>query len=171
MGLCPCPSATSFALSEGGIFSHAGAWCRDRMHAPFRCLDAQYRRELVRVYLTNVETLCRKFVDEKREALAKMRDDSSNFRAFWAALDSKKRRHLASERAEVVLKVGPSTCLSRWPSCAFCSCCCNSGCLSVLPKLPSHHAHSQYELSQRVSNCPQCASGSIGVPAPQKSLN
>ena len=43
--------------------------CRDRPHAPFRCLDAQYRRELVRVYLTNVETICRKFVDEKKADL------------------------------------------------------------------------------------------------------
>ena len=42
---------------------------RDRPARPFKCLDAQYRRELVRVYLTNVEGICRRFVDEKREAL------------------------------------------------------------------------------------------------------
>ena len=72
---------------------------------PFRCLDAQYRRELVRVYLTNVETICRKFVEEKREALGLLRDDSNGFRQFWNALDAKKRRSLAQEKGEVILKV------------------------------------------------------------------
>jgi hypothetical protein len=43
---------------------------RDRATAPFRCLDPQYRRELVRVYLTNVEGICRRFVEEKREVRA-----------------------------------------------------------------------------------------------------
>ena len=43
--------------------------CRDRPQLPFRCLDGQYRRELVRVYLTNVEGIARRFVDEKREYL------------------------------------------------------------------------------------------------------
>lgn len=43
--------------------------CRDRPTRPFRCLDAQYRRELVRVYLTNVEGICRRFVEERKETL------------------------------------------------------------------------------------------------------
>ncbi|CAL8461898.1 g1429 [Coccomyxa elongata] len=77
---------------------------RDRPSAPFRCLEAQYRRELVRVYLTNVETLARKFVDEKREALMHLRDEDSGFRAFWSSLDPKKRRQLASCSGETVLK-------------------------------------------------------------------
>ena len=79
--------------------------CRDRLNMPFRCLDAQYRRELVRVYLTNVETICRKFVDEKREALALLREDSKGFRQFLASLDPSKKRVLASEKGEVVMKV------------------------------------------------------------------
>ncbi len=73
---------------------------------PFRCLDAQYRRELVRVYLTNVETICRKFVDEKRAALVTLREDSQGFRAFLGSLDPARRRKLAKENGEVVLKVG-----------------------------------------------------------------
>lgn len=80
-------------------------FCRDRQHAPFRCLEAQYRRELVRVYLTNVETLARKFVEEKREALAHLREDNSGFRTFWGALDPKKRRDLATASGETILKV------------------------------------------------------------------
>ncbi|KAK9815093.1 hypothetical protein WJX73_007356 [Symbiochloris irregularis] len=77
---------------------------RDRPTMPFRCLDAQYRRELVRVYLTNVETICRKFVDERRAALARLRDDSAGLRAFWAALEPHQRQSLASERGKVLLK-------------------------------------------------------------------
>ena len=42
---------------------------REAVGRPFRCLDSQYRRELVRVYLTNVEGICRRFVEEKREKL------------------------------------------------------------------------------------------------------
>ena len=78
---------------------------RDRPHLPFRCLDAQYRRELVRVYLTNVETICRKFVDEKRASLATLREDAQGFRAFLGSLDPTRRRKLAKENGEVVLKV------------------------------------------------------------------
>ncbi|EIE25137.1 MATH-domain-containing protein [Coccomyxa subellipsoidea C-169] len=77
---------------------------RDRPHAPFRCLEAQYRRELVRVYLTNVETLARKFVDEKREALLHLRSEDSGFRTFWGSLDPKRRRQLATTSGETVLK-------------------------------------------------------------------
>ena len=74
---------------------------------PFRCLDAQYRRELVRVYLTNVETICRKFVDERRGALTRLRDNSAGLRLFWASLEPHQRLSLASERGEVLLKVRP----------------------------------------------------------------
>ena len=77
---------------------------RDRPNAPFRCLDAQYRRELVRVYLTNVEALARKFVDEKRDALARLRGDAGGLRAFWAAVDARTRRQLATASGEAVLK-------------------------------------------------------------------
>ena len=84
--------------------------CRDRPHAPFRCLEAQYRRELVRVYLTNVETLARKFVDEKREALLHLRSEDSGFRTFWGSLDPKRRRQLATTSGETVLKVPPWLC-------------------------------------------------------------
>jgi hypothetical protein len=56
---------------------------REKPQRPFRCLDSQYRRELVRVYLTNVEGICRRFVEEKRERLARLREDPASFRAFW----------------------------------------------------------------------------------------
>lgn len=81
--------------------------CRDRPSMPFRCLDAQYRRELVRVYLTNVETICRKFVEEKREVLNALRADSSGFRSYLTSLDPAKKRQLVCEKGDVILKVTP----------------------------------------------------------------
>jgi len=38
---------------------------REKIDCPFRCLDGQYRRELIRVYLSNVEQIYRCFIDEK----------------------------------------------------------------------------------------------------------
>ena len=92
--------------------------CRDRPSAPFRCLEAQYRRELVRVYLSNVETLARKFVEEKREALLSLRGDPCGFMAFWAGLDAKRRRQMATASGEVILKVGShNMCMIRYKMC------------------------------------------------------
>lgn len=53
---------------------------RERADRPFRCLDRQYRRELVRVYLTNVEQICRRFVEERRCKLVRLIED----RARWS---------------------------------------------------------------------------------------
>ena len=72
---------------------------------PFRCLDAQYRRELVRVYLSNVESICRKFVEERRGTLVTLRDGPGGLAAFWQALDYKQRHLLASEHGDTLLKV------------------------------------------------------------------
>lgn len=69
-----------------GVSGRAGvdSWilrlfCRENPHRPFRCLDCQYRRELVRVYLTNVEGICRRFVEEKREKLGKLMEDTARW--------------------------------------------------------------------------------------------
>ena len=43
--------------------------CRDRSSAPFRCLDSGYRRELLRVYASNVDSICVRFVEERRAQL------------------------------------------------------------------------------------------------------
>ncbi|XP_073394018.1 uncharacterized protein [Physcomitrium patens] len=80
---------------------------RDNPHRPFRCLDCQYRRELVRVYLTNVEGICRRFVEEKREKLGKLMEDTArwnSFQAFWSAVEEGTRRRLAREKTDVILK-------------------------------------------------------------------
>ena len=79
---------------------------RDRPAVPFRCLDPQYRRELVRVYLTNVEGICRRFVEEKREQLGGLAAHVDGFKAFWQTCSPAQRVSLTSERADVILKVG-----------------------------------------------------------------
>ncbi|KAG6423141.1 hypothetical protein SASPL_113527 [Salvia splendens] len=70
---------------------------RERADRPFRCLDCLYRRELVRVYLTNVEQICRRFVEEHREKLGKLLKD----KATW----SSSRRRMSREKSESILKV------------------------------------------------------------------
>ncbi|XP_057547957.1 TNF receptor-associated factor homolog 1a-like [Amaranthus tricolor] len=81
---------------------------RERAERPFRCLDCQYRRELVRVYLTNVEQICRRFVEERRGKLGKLIEDKarwSSFCAFWLGMDQNTRRRMSREKKEMILKV------------------------------------------------------------------
>ena len=47
------------------------------------------------VYLSNVETLARKFVEEKHDALAALRAGDGGFLAFWASLEPRRRRQMA----------------------------------------------------------------------------
>ncbi|GFP94117.1 math domain-containing protein at5g43560 [Phtheirospermum japonicum] len=81
---------------------------RERADRPFRCLDCQYRRELVRVYLTNVEQICRRFVEERRGKLVKLIEDKarwSSFCAFWMTMDHSSRRRMSREKTKLILKV------------------------------------------------------------------
>ncbi|XP_022844131.1 MATH domain-containing protein At5g43560-like isoform X2 [Olea europaea var. sylvestris] len=81
---------------------------REKADRPFRCLDCQYRRELVRVYLTNVEQICRCFVEEWRGKLGMLIEDkarSSSFCTFWLSVDQGSRRHMCRERMDSILKI------------------------------------------------------------------
>ncbi|XP_033513008.1 TNF receptor-associated factor homolog 1b-like isoform X1 [Nicotiana tomentosiformis] len=81
---------------------------RERADRPFRCLDCQYRRELVRVYLTNVEQICRRFVEERRGRLGKLIEDKarwSSFCAFWLGMDQNSRCSMSREKSDSILKV------------------------------------------------------------------
>lgn len=73
----------------------------DKPGRPFRCLDAQYRRELVRVYLTNVESICRRFCDEKRARLAWLKGEAAAFKEWWEGLSPERQRRLMAEKGEV----------------------------------------------------------------------
>ncbi|XP_062108158.1 TNF receptor-associated factor homolog 1b-like isoform X2 [Humulus lupulus] len=81
---------------------------REKADRPFRCLDCQYRRELVRVYLTNVEQICRRFVEERRSKLGKLIEDKarwSSFSVFWSGIDQIARRRMSREKTDSILKV------------------------------------------------------------------
>ncbi|KAL1561812.1 TNF receptor-associated factor 1a-like isoform X3 [Salvia divinorum] len=81
---------------------------RERADRPFRCLDCQYRRELVRVYLTNVEQICRRFVEEHRAKLGNLLEDKarwSSFCAFWLGIDQSSRSRMSREKSDSILKV------------------------------------------------------------------
>ncbi len=88
---------------------------RDKPAKPFRCLNSSYRRELVRVYLSNVEGVCRRFCDDKRARLAWVRDHPQRFKDFWKSLPGDQQRQLLTEKADVILKVRrhAHTCKSR----------------------------------------------------------
>ena len=93
-----------FTVSDTLVIKAQVQVIRDRISRPFRCLDPQYRRELVRVYLTNVEGICRRFVEEHRERLARLRDDMDSFRGFWEGLPDHHRALLSNEQADIVFK-------------------------------------------------------------------
>ncbi|MCL7028226.1 hypothetical protein MKW94_020574, partial [Papaver nudicaule] len=81
---------------------------RDKSDSLFRCLDCQYRRELVRVYRTNVEKICQHLAEERRKKLGDLFEDSarwSSFCAFWLGVDENVRRRLSEEKTDVILKV------------------------------------------------------------------
>ncbi|KAE8688391.1 MATH domain-containing protein [Hibiscus syriacus] len=81
---------------------------REKADRPFRCLDCQYKRELVRVYLTNVEQICGRFLDERQQKLVKLIEDKaswSSFCAFWLGIDQNARRRMSREKTDVILKV------------------------------------------------------------------
>ena len=103
------------ALKEGFFI------CRDRPSLPFRCLDPQYRRELVRVYLTNVEGICRRFVDEKRESLVRVKETTASFKAYWACQTAADKKALVQHKGSDMLKVrqGFASTDNRLVYCTF----------------------------------------------------
>ncbi|XP_023644656.1 TNF receptor-associated factor homolog 1b isoform X2 [Capsella rubella] len=80
---------------------------RERVDRPFRCLDCGYRRELARVYLPNVEQICRRFVEERRSKLGRLIEDKArwkSFGVFWLGMDQNSRRRMSREKMAVILK-------------------------------------------------------------------
>ncbi|KAL6526598.1 hypothetical protein OROGR_015688 [Orobanche gracilis] len=75
----------------------------EKSNRPFRCLDCRYRRELVRVYLTNVELICRNSVEERRGKLEELIQDKarwSSFCAFWMVMEQSSRCRVSGEKTE-----------------------------------------------------------------------
>ncbi|TKW26437.2 hypothetical protein SEVIR_3G189900v4 [Setaria viridis] len=81
---------------------------REKVDRPFRCLDRPYRRELLRVYMTQVEQIYRRFVEERRSKLSKLIEDKTrwpSFCGFWSAIDPSTRRRMSREKTDTILKV------------------------------------------------------------------
>ncbi|RLM92764.1 MATH domain-containing protein [Panicum miliaceum] len=81
---------------------------REKVDRPFRCLDRPYRRELLRVYMTQVEQIYRRFVEERRSKLSKLIEDQmrwGSFCGFWAAIDPSTRHRMSREKTDTILKV------------------------------------------------------------------
>ncbi|KAK9083346.1 hypothetical protein Scep_029817 [Stephania cephalantha] len=97
-----------FIVSDTLVIKAQVQVIREKSNRPFRCLDCQYRRELVRVYLTNVEQICRRFVEERRGKLGKFIEDKvrwSSFCAFWLGVDQNASRRMSREKTDAILKV------------------------------------------------------------------
>uniref|UniRef100_A0A1J3CGT9 MATH domain-containing protein n=1 Tax=Noccaea caerulescens TaxID=107243 RepID=A0A1J3CGT9_NOCCA len=80
---------------------------RERVDRPFRCLHCEYRRELVSVYLTNVDQNCRRFIEERRSKLGRLIEDKArwtSFGVFWLGMDQNSRRRMSREKMDVILK-------------------------------------------------------------------
>ncbi|KAG2618273.1 TNF receptor-associated factor homolog 1a-like isoform X1 [Panicum virgatum] len=80
---------------------------REKVDRPFRCLDRPYRRELLRVYMTQVEQIYRRFVEERRNKLSKLIEDTmrwSSFCGFWSAIDPSTRHRMSREKTDTILK-------------------------------------------------------------------
>ncbi|CAA7057376.1 unnamed protein product [Microthlaspi erraticum] len=80
---------------------------RERVDRPFRCLDYEYRRELVTVFAPEVHLPLLWFVEEYRRELIKVTEDKLNwncFGAFWLGLDQNSRRQLSWAKRDEVLK-------------------------------------------------------------------
>ncbi|KAF8766166.1 hypothetical protein HU200_007666 [Digitaria exilis] len=80
---------------------------REKADRPFRCLDLPYRRELLRVYMTNVEQIYRRFVEKDRRKYIRLIDDDMkwpSFRAFWSSMDPTTKHRMSREKSEIILK-------------------------------------------------------------------
>ncbi|KAJ0594870.1 putative MATH/TRAF domain-containing protein [Helianthus annuus] len=100
-------SFSSFLTFMIKILTCAKWFYRERVDRPFRCLDRQYRRELVKVYLTNVEQICRRYVEQIKGRLGKLMKDKarwSSFCNFWSGIGINSRRRMSREKSDSILK-------------------------------------------------------------------
>ena len=77
---------------------------KDRVSAPFRTLDCHYRRELIRVYLSNIEGIVRRFIDKTKEKVRGLLKDDG-MAEFWDSIsDDSEKLKLAATPAGPLLK-------------------------------------------------------------------
>ncbi|EOA15035.1 hypothetical protein CARUB_v10028390mg [Capsella rubella] len=79
---------------------------RERVDRPFPCLDYGYKREVLGVYFPNLEQIFRRFVEEKRSKLEKLKEDKARWKSlgvFWLGMDQNARRRMCTEKKDVIL--------------------------------------------------------------------
>ncbi|KAL8196031.1 hypothetical protein R6Q57_025031 [Mikania cordata] len=76
---------------------------RDRSDCPFPCLDNLYRRELLRVYSSNLETICRLFVEDKRGKFGQLIEDKVKWSSFCSGIDQNSRDHMLRVKSDSIL--------------------------------------------------------------------
>ena len=92
-----------FVVSDTLVIKVQVQVIKDRLTAPFRTLDCHYRRELIRVYLSNIEGIVRRFIDKTKEKVrGLLKDDAMG--EFWGSISQKEQLKLASTPAAPLLK-------------------------------------------------------------------
>lgn len=92
-----------FVVSDTLVIKVQVQVIKDRMTAPFRTLDCHYRRELIRVYLSNIEGIVRKFIDKTKEKVRGLLK-GDNMVDFWESISQKEKLKLSSTPAAPLLK-------------------------------------------------------------------
>lgn len=64
------------------------------------------------MYLTNVEGICRRFVDEKRESLLRIKETAASFKVYWASQSPNEKKALVQHKGSEMLKVGSGLAVS-----------------------------------------------------------
>nr|GEW71311.1 hypothetical protein [Tanacetum cinerariifolium] len=69
--------------------------------------NLKYKRELVMVYLSNVEQICKRFVKEKRGSLGKLIEDKTKWSKFWVEGGGETSfcRFISKEKSNSILKL------------------------------------------------------------------
>ena len=92
-----------FVVSDTLVIKVQVQVIKDRLTAPFRTLDCHYRRELIRVYLSNIEGIVRRFIDKTKEKVrGLLKDDAMG--EFWGSISQKEKLKLSSTPAAPLLK-------------------------------------------------------------------
>lgn len=76
---------------------------KDRQVAPFRTLDSHYRRELIRVYLSNIEGIVVRYVEDRKEYINRLVTQGMD--TYWDELSDKERLKLSSIPAAPLFKL------------------------------------------------------------------
>ncbi|GKE34954.1 hypothetical protein Tco_1454276, partial [Tanacetum coccineum] len=64
-----------------------------------------YKRELVMVYLSNVEQICKRFVEENKGSFGKLIKDKTKLSRFWSEIDPNSMRLMSKEKLDSILKL------------------------------------------------------------------